>query len=225
MIFFIPKPWAFFCILCAALLIPPLSAQEEGEEAEEPDVDTEYPIPVDWNPFRYTPGDQAFIPALGVTVPTLFLGESGALSHNISVGVTLSLSYIHFLTPNLFVGGEINGMAATTKRANLLYIVPFGAKVGWQFTLTQLPLPFWMRRFEIPVSLTIGGAAQSYLDNEENYFGFFLKPEVSLFFRFNQDWSFGLNVDWWWIPQWTREPSKDVYGNFLGITIAARYHF
>jgi hypothetical protein len=211
-----------------AVLRAPLTAQEEiqedGEE-QEADADSEYPIPVDWSPFRYGPGDQAFMPALGITVPALFIGESGTLAHNINVGVTLSLAYTRFLTPHVFIGGEINGMAASTKRSNLLYIVPFGVKAGYQFTLYQLPLPFWMRRIEIPLSLTIGGAAQSYLDNEENYFGFFLKPEVSLFFRFNQDWSFGLNVNWWWIPQWTRDPSKDVYGNFLGITLAARYHF
>jgi hypothetical protein len=69
----------------------------------------------------------------------------------------------------------------------------------------------------------IGGATQKYL--ETNYFGLFLKPMASAFFRFNPDWSFGLNAGWWLVPEWTKESRKDMTAHFVEVTLSARYHF
>jgi hypothetical protein len=105
-------------------------------------------------------------------------------------------------------------MFASTLRENTLFIIPIGVRVGYQFIL---------KRFEFPLALTLGLAPQRYLDL--GYAGFFMKPSVSAFFRFNPDWSFGLNSAWWWVPEWTREKDKNVDGHFVDITISARYHF
>jgi hypothetical protein len=66
----------------------------------------------------------------------------------------------------------------------------------------------------------VGFAPQTYL--EKKYLGFFVKPGVSAFWRFNPDWSFGLNAAWWWVPQWA---ARTVHGNFLELSVSARYHF
>ncbi|MDR2486134.1 MAG: hypothetical protein LBD55_12180 [Treponema sp.] len=216
------KARAFFFILFVAFLCSPVIAQEEEED---PDADRQAPIYSEWTPFLYARGDQTINISLGVTIPMVFAGTSGIINHNLTLGGTLSVAYNQFLTPELYIGGEVAAMAALTKGTNVLYIVPFGFRVGYQVALHRFALPAWLRRFELPFTLTVGGAVQSYLDNEENYLGFFVKPGASIFFRFNQDWSFGLNAAWWWIPQWTEDRSKDVYGNFLELTVAARYHF
>jgi hypothetical protein len=198
-------------MFCLAFSLMPAAAQEGGDEEQEP-------IPSDWSNFMpnlYARGDQTFNISLGLTFPVLFIGASGEkLPNNISLGGTLSLSYNYFITSGFFVGGELGLMFAGTVGSNMLFIVPFGVRAGYQVVLS---------RFEFPVSLTIGGAPETYL--ETNYFGLWMKPEVSVFFRFSPDWSFGINGAWWWLPQWTAEPSKDANGHFVELTLSARYHF
>jgi hypothetical protein len=104
-------------------------------------------------------------------------------------------------------------MFAPTKGENVLFIVPMGARVGYQFVLGH---------FEIPLAFTIGFAPEKYM--EKNYGGLFMKPAASLFWRFNPDWSFGLNAGWWLVPQWP-ENGRDVFGHFPEVSLAARYHF
>jgi hypothetical protein len=94
----------------------------------------------------------------------------------------------------------------------MLYIVPFGARIGYQFLF---------QRFEFPVSLMLGGAAQMYL--ERGYFGPIAKPAAAAYWRFSPDWSFGFNCAWWVVPQWPRN-RHTVYGNFVELTMSARYH-
>jgi len=58
----------------------------------------------------------------------------------------------------------------------------------------------------------------------------YLKATASAFFRYNPNWSFGVNADWGWFPQWPKEdgkraPEKDVDAHFIGVTLSARYHF
>jgi hypothetical protein len=130
------------------------------------------------------------------------------------VGGTGSLAYNYFLNSHLSVGGEIGGMFLYTVGKNTLFIIPVGLRLGYQFVF---------RRFEIPLTLIVGMAPQRYLNL--GYLGLFAKGGVSLFYRFNPDWSFGVNANWGWYPQWTRDPALDVHGNIADITISARYHF
>jgi hypothetical protein len=104
-------------------------------------------------------------------------------------------------------------MFASTLGENMLFMVPFGFRVGYQFVIS---------RFEFPLSLLIGAAPTKYLD--QGYFGLIIKPGASGYFRFNSDWSFGLNTNWWMVPQWPKD-GENVFGNFLEITLSARYHF
>jgi hypothetical protein len=212
--FCMPKAGAF--LLSLLLLGGLVFAQEEEEE--EPGTEEGVPIESDWSdymPSLYARGDQTFTISLGLIFPVVFLKNGAAITHNIfPVGGTGNLGYNHFLSSHFFVGGEVGIMFDSTLRKNTLFIIPIGLRGGYQFVL---------KRFEFPLALTLGFAPQRYLDL--SYLGFFMKPSVSAFFRFNPDWSFGINTAWWWVPQWTAEQDKDVAGNFIDVTLSARYHF
>jgi hypothetical protein len=160
---------------------------------------------------EYSPGDRNFTVSVGVIAPLFFSGIENN-RHGLSAGGYGSLAFNYFITPRFFVGGEISGMFAGTRGGNMLYIVPIGVRAGYQFTY---------RRFEVPVSLMIGAAPQKYL--EKGYFGPIFKPGASVYWRFNPDWSFGMNGFWWFVPQWPSNGNNSL-GNFLELTLSARYH-
>ncbi|GHV81525.1 hypothetical protein AGMMS49991_00830 [Spirochaetia bacterium] len=183
--------------------------------AQENDNPNEIPAEPDWNgalPELYARGDKIFALSAGVLFPVLFLdGQGEVRTSNITVGGAFSLAFNYFFTTHLYVGGEIGFTFAGTKN-NMVYIVPIGARVGYQFLLG---------RFEFPLSLMIGFAPQTYL--KKNYLGLFIKPQASAYWRVNSDWSFGLNLGWWWVPEWPID-HNDRYGNFIELTLSARYH-
>jgi len=205
----------FFLVFSA----PSLFAQEE------PDDEDDFPeIYIDWiafEPILYTRGDRTFNISVGVIFPTVFYYanpvEGGGQSHNLSMGGTGTLAFNYFLNSHVFIGGELSGMFAPTIERNMLTMIPFGMRLGYQFLF---------RRFEFPVSVMVGGVNQMRLD--QRYFGIIVKPSAAAFWRFNEDWSFGLNASWWFVPQRgddTVGQRRAVFGNFLAVTFTARYHF
>jgi hypothetical protein len=200
------KAIAFFLI---AFCLYPAFGQDEGPNED---------IPIEeWDvgsSSLYSSGEQNFSFSLGIVPPLFFNGENGRATNNVKFGSALLLAYSYYLAPHFFLGGEISGMFSATIGENILYIVPFGLRVGYEFVAG---------RFEFPISLMFGAATQKYL--ETDYLGFFLKPMVSFFFRFNPDWSFGLNTAWWIVPEWVSESKKNMTGHFLEITLSVKYHF
>ncbi|MCL2271053.1 MAG: hypothetical protein FWC24_06905, partial [Treponema sp.] len=197
----------------------PLHAQE-SEDEDEPDY-----IESDWDgymPSLYSRGDQTFTISLGVIFPALFYNEGVYVkNHNFTppVGGMGVLGYTYFINSNYFLGGEIGLKFNYTLGQNTIFMIPIGLRTGWQFIIS---------RFEIPLHVTAGIAPQRYLNN--SYVGLFVKGGGSLYFRFSPDWSFGLNADWSWYPQWPREngkpiPQKNMDGHIVGLTLSARYHF
>jgi len=198
-----------------------LYAQEDEEEpSDDEDISTE----TDWDGYiseLYARGDQTFVISAGVMFPTVFFNNGNKIKHNFRppVGGAMSLSYLFFLGSHLFLGAEVGFKFNYTLGQNVVFLIPVGARAGWQFIF---------HRFEFPVSMTIGLAPQRYLNF--SYPGFFLKGGASAFFRFNPDWSFGLNTDWSWYPQRPKENGKPVShknmdANLWGVTLSARYHF
>jgi hypothetical protein len=186
---------------------------DDGEGDENADLPA---LPVwDGIPFSgYTRGDKTFNISLGI-LPSLFFTSSGkTLDNHIKLGGAGSLSYNYFLNSRMFIGGVLQGSFSQTLGKNFLYMIPIGATFGYQFVL---------RRFEFPLSVTVGGVTVQYLTF--NGYWLFIKPQASGFFRFNSDWSFGLNIAWWFAPQWTKVPEKNASGHFLEVTLSARYHF
>jgi hypothetical protein len=191
-----------------------LAAQEEPPEEEEPGIAIRDEYRGD-SPTLYQFGDKTFIITAGVIFPTLFYGEiNPSKGHNFNAaGGAGMLSFNYYLSPHVYLGLELGGMFLGTKGENMFFMVPFGLRLGYQFIL---------KRFEFPFTLMVGGAPQKYL--EKGYFGLILKGGVGVFWRFNPDWSFGLNTDWWYTPQQPKN-GKNVQGNFVDLTLSARYHF
>ncbi|MCL2763035.1 MAG: leucine-rich repeat domain-containing protein [Treponema sp.] len=195
-----------------------------NQDAEDSDYYEGFPLETDWEgyvPELYSKGDQVFIISFGVIFPTVFFNNGSVIDHNFDppVGGSGSLGYSYFLGPHFYLGGEIGIKFNYTMGQNTIFLIPIGLRTGWQFLY---------RRFEFPLNLTVGIAPQRYLNL--GYAGLFVKGGASAFYRFNPDWSFGLNCDWNWYPQWPKDegkrvPSKDMYGNIIGLTISARYHF
>jgi len=209
-----PRLWALLLILL--LFIPGLYAQElPSEDQGDIEFDSDY---ANYRPSLYTMGDKIFTISLGTLFPVYFAGAVENNNHGIRpVGGTGSLAFSFFINSSVFLGGELSGMFLATRGGNMFYMVPIGARVGYQFIF---------RRFEFPITFMIGGAPTLYL--ETNHFGFFMKAGASAFFRFNPDWSFGLNAFWWFAPQWPKSEDGvryNVYGNFVELTLSARYHF
>jgi hypothetical protein len=222
---------AFFLLLalcCFTGQAPVLYAQEDApgyDETIPDDEDDGAEDESDWDryiPDKYSKGDQTINISLGTVFPTVFLNyKNEQIDHNFNppVGGVLSLAYNYFLGANLFLGVELGVNSAYTLAQNVVFIMPIGARGSWQFVF---------RRFEVPLYAAIGIAPQKYLDY--GYFGMYLKGAAAAYFRFNPNWSFGINADWSWYPQWPmkeekRIPEKDVYANITSVIISARYHF
>jgi hypothetical protein len=212
------KAGAFFLLSLLIWAPGALVFAQEEEPGEAPGVEEEAPAEPDWGdyiPSLYSSGDRIFSMSMGVIFPTVFVHQGTVITHNINpLGGTGNLGLAQFIGPHVFLGGEIGLMFATTLRKSPLYIVPIGFRAGYQFIL---------KRFEFPLSLALGIAPQKYLG--QDYFGFFMKPSAGAYFRLNPDWSFGVNTAWWWVPQWPKEGDRVVDGNFVDITLSARYHF
>ena len=133
----------------------------------------------------------------------------------LSVGGALSLGYHRFLTQFIAVGADVMFAYNTTIGSNLFTVIPLTVGVTFQ--------PYiW--RFEFPITLNVGAALENYL--QYNYFpGLILKGEAGCFYRMNENWSFGLECQLMYLPQWYSDSSKNDY--YLGITatVGARYHF
>lgn len=207
---------AFFALVCMTLCAGFAGAQSRAADDDDK-INEGLPIQDgDAEHYSlYSMGDKTFSISLGLFVPMAFTDSAyKRINNNMKLGGSGSLSYSYFLTPSLFVGGEIQISFNSTLGEHFVFLIPISAHVGYQFIY---------QRFEFPVAFSLGGASQMY--NGYDLYGMYVKAQGSGYFRFNQDWSFGVNTSFWWLPQWTKEPEKNSYGHFFVVTAAARYHF
>ncbi|MDR1238641.1 MAG: hypothetical protein LBK27_00855 [Treponema sp.] len=208
------KAGAFLLFLCLLLAQGPFGFAQE----KEPGIEEEVPVEPDWDmyiPSLYSRGDKTVSISLGLIFPLALVNQGKTLSMQmIPIGGTGNIMFNYFLDSRFFLGGEAGLMFIGTQRKNTFLAYPFGFRGGYQFILG---------RFEFPLALSIGFAPQHYLD--EKYFGMYIKPAVSAFFRLTPDWSFGATTQGWWIPQWPKEKDKAVDGYFIDVTLSARFHF
>lgn len=164
----------------------------------------------------YVMGDQTFTITLGTIFPVLFFDKEGLMENKFSppIGGTGSLAYSYFFNKHIFLGGEVAGMFLPTLGGNMLFVIPVGVKAGYQFN-------YW--KLEFPLSLTVGVVWHRYL--ALGHFSMYMKGGGSAFYRVNDVWSFGLNANWFWFPQWTKNKEENAHGNMIDLTLSARYHF
>jgi len=197
-------------ILLLLMGLSPLFAQEESDD---PSVED------DWDEYisnLYVQGDQTIIISLGTVFPTVFLNNGNVIDHNFTppVGGTGSISFNYFLSSHFFIGAELGGLFLFTLAGSTFFSPQIGVRAGYQFII-------W--RLEFPINVTVGMNWHNYLNN--TYYGLYLKGGAAAFFRATPEWSFGLTVDWGWLPEWTDDRSKNIDGNIVDLMISARYHF
>ena len=218
LIFCILMLFTIFSLASQDLSTITIMSDDDDEE------DERIPLETDWSRsmFSYNRGDQTFCINLGFVIPLFYLErDNGFMNTQMNLGGMGSLAYNYFLSSNLYWGVEISGMFASTVGENMYYIVPMGGRIGYQLQLS---------RFEFPLSLMLGIAPQSH--NQRSYFSWlFVKPGIGIFFRVNNDWSFGINSSFWWVPQLDAKTGEfqdrriNIHGFFIEITAGARYHF
>jgi hypothetical protein len=196
-------------ILFFVLLMPVITYAQDSTPDVEPDWD-------DFTDTLYTRGDQTFIISIGTAFPVLFFNDGKVLPNKFDppIGGAGSLAYKYYLNQAFFLGGELGVMFLPTISESTAFIIPLGLRGGWQFNV-------W--RLEFPLSAAIGMVWHRYLNMA--HYSMYLKAGAAGFFRATHNWSFGLSTEWIWLPQWTSDSSETVYGNVIGLTLSARYHF
>ncbi len=209
--------WGIISSLLLFCLVPnKLWAQEDEHWA-----DDDYYEDSEGDPWEYSvhtrtvAGDNMFNINIGLFFGLSFIDGTGQnLNTNLGIGGAGALSYDKMITNNFLIGAELSGSFSSTLGANILYTVPFGLRLGYQFEFS---------RFQLPIILFAGCAIQSEI--EDNYFGLALKLQPGFFWRFNDSWSFGSFVAWWLMPEFANSPQETVWASFLFTSLCARYHF
>ena len=129
-------------------------------------------------------------------------------------GGSATLGYNRNLSSTLAVGASMDFNYFRTTGSNIYYMVPIMAKGIFQIAFG---------RFEIPISVSVGGALESYLDKV--YFGPIAKPEIGLFYRYSADWSLGITAGATVTPQIYKDTSQNRTGTAAYAGLTLRYHF
>ena len=112
------------------------------------------------------------------------------------IGGAGELGYHRFLTQNFLWGIDIAFGYDPTIGSNIFTYVPL------VFSLTYQPT---IKRFEIPITAA--------------------KGDIGVYFRATPSWSFGIDGQFMYLPEWYSDSSKNDYGLFASVELAARYHF
>lgn len=191
--------------------MPPPEATEEQPEQETEENESIFSddLYLEDEQFVYKmnqKGDQFIKIGLMVDIPL------HPATRQLKVGGSGTLGYMRFLNSNFALGGDASFAYMTTLGKNIFTCIPLMVKAMYQFTF---------HKFEFPITLGIGGAFENYLG--DSYFGLIIKPELGAFYRHSPDWSFGANIGWNMMPQWTKDSSY--FGVIMDIGVTARYHF
>ena len=165
-------------------------------------------------------GDQNIRLALGLVfplnfpdIPSLFETDGTQLS----LGGMGSLGYHRFIAKDFALGFDVSFGFNPTIGSHIFNYVPILFSAMYQ--------PTW-NKLEFPLTLNIGFAWESY--NNDNYFpGLIIQPEIGVHYRFNQDWSAGLEASYIFMPQFCElySTGENYFGQFATISAVARYYF
>jgi hypothetical protein len=115
------------------------------------------------------------------------------------------------------LGIEVGGSFSFGVNARALVMLPITVKAGYLLSAS---------RFEFPLFLALGGNIIRY--REWSHIDFIAKAGLGGYWRYDANWSFGLNLVWWLDFQATTEnqpPEQARMGNFLEISPSLFYHF
>ena len=153
-------------------------------------------------------GDQFLKINLGALFPLNFKKQ-------LKTGGIATIGYYRFITGNIALGGELSAT----------YNISIGDK-----TLVMIPMTFcvmyqpYVGNFEFPLYAGIGVSNETW-QNSEIFPTLVTKLSAGAFYRISDSISLGLSTDFFWIPQWFKNPEKTFNGLFETAVIGLRYHF
>lgn len=130
-------------------------------------------------------------------------------------GGAIELGYYKFLNSWLAVGGELNASYNVSIGNKVLVMLPLLGGVMFQPTYDK---------FEFPIFVNIGMGYETW-QNIDYFPSLIFKLSGGAYYRLNEACSFGLNLDYMLMPQFFEDSSLNFAGNFLSLSIGARYHF
>ncbi|MBR1404049.1 MAG: hypothetical protein IJ558_07700 [Treponema sp.] len=211
----------FLALFCALFMISTFAFADDDiditddidqGESEESADDVTIKTSVNMN----EPGDQYIRIGLMATFPLNF-GGSFPLYRNgqLSIGGAGMLGYHRFITSWWALGVDVFFGYHPTIGENIFTYIPLMIDTTFQPTF---------KRLEFPITLGVGAAMENYLSR--TYFpGLILKGQAGVYFRATPSWSFGMEGDFMFMPQWYDNPKYNDYGVFASWALAARYHF
>ncbi len=205
----------FLALFSAVFLLAPFAFADENMDANSGDEDKKE-IQTKQN-FKYNePGDQFIKIDLMATAPLNFGGSFPLYrTGKMSLGGAGSLGYHRFITSWFAVGLNVKFGYNPTIGENIFTYIPILLDFTFQPTYG---------RFEFPITLSGGIAMENYLS--QTYFpGLTLEGQAGVYYRVTPSWSFGLEGNAMYMPQWYSDSSKNDYGIFGSFGISARYHF
>lgn len=208
----------FLALFCALFLSASLISADDNIDGETNDKDQGDKKEITSKPkFTYNePGDQFIKIDLMATAPLNFGGSFPLYRDGkLSLGGAGSLGYHRFITGWFAMGLNVKFGYNPTIGENIFTYIP----IMLDFTFQPA-----IGRFEFPLTLAVGGAMENYLS--QTYFpGLVLEPQFGVYYRVNPSWSFGLETNFMYMPQWYSDSEKNDYGIFASLGISARYHF
>jgi hypothetical protein len=198
-------------VLLVTLLFLSFSASPALAQDEEPAEEQEE------KPFAvYSLGQHTLSVSAALSIPLFLQSIDGDYSRtNLKLGGVGSIQWGIHLSNNWRVGIEVGGMFNKSIQENRLWQLPITVKGS--YIIHFFP-------FEFPIFVGTGMDIVKYTD--QVHLNWIIKPGFSSIWKYNINWGFGLNVVYWWVPQWwPTDPDKARMGNFLEISLRAQYNF
>lgn len=202
-------------ILCIFMLSLTCIFAQENQNPE--DLSVTEPNTIEFKYVPYQAGDQYLRISVAVSFPLGF-GDLFSGNQKMNIGGAGTLGYHYFVLDYLALGAEVSFGFNTTIGSHTYNYVPI------LFTVTTVPT---VNKFEFPITLGIGFATENY--NNYKYFpGLALKAEGGIYYRFSSSWSAGFEATYRFLPQFAglySSSAHNIMGNFLNLTLGAKYHF
>lgn len=206
----------FLALLCALFLFSSFLFADENMDGDDNNDDDKKEV-TSRPKFRYNePGDQFIKIDLMATAPLNFGGSFPLYRDGkMSLGGAGALGYHRFITSWFALGLNVKFGYNPTIGENIFTYIPL---------LLDFTFQPAFGKFEFPLTLAVGAAMENYLS--QTYFpGLTLEGEFGVYYRVTPSWSFGIESNVMYMPQWYSDSQYNDYGVFGSAGISARYHF
>ena len=167
--------------------------------------------------YRYDLGSQVYSVSIGPLFPLFIWTPAEPVPISIGtmhIGGYGSVSWDAFLDHKNSIGIEL-GYAFSHSLDNRMY-----SSIPILFRITHY---FTQGTFDFPISIGLGAAYSSF--DDQYYIGPVLKPNLGVYWNMDESWGFGVNVNYWFIPELYIGDYADQtsFGNFLGVNLSLKY--